>query len=67
MIQGVSVGDRASDGAFQVTENTRLGPGDFDEYRVSVPADPRLPNGGGCEQCGDYDVKLAFFGRGTLA
>jgi hypothetical protein len=62
----VSVGyNRNWDGTFQVTDNTLLGPNDFDEFCITVPADPRLPNGGGYEQCGYYDVKPALFGRGT--
>jgi Carboxypeptidase regulatory-like domain len=63
----VSVGyNRNWDGAFQVTDNTLVGPGDFDEFCITVPSDPRLPNGGGYEQCGFYDVRPALFGQGTL-
>jgi hypothetical protein len=34
-------------GNFQVTQVRGLTPADFDEYTVSVPADSRLPGGGG--------------------
>ena len=69
VVEGLSVAfgyNRNWSGAFQVTENTLVGPSDFDEYCVTAPADPRLPNGGGYEICGLYDVKPQFFGRGTL-
>ncbi|MGH9383344.1 MAG: carboxypeptidase regulatory-like domain-containing protein [Vicinamibacterales bacterium] len=63
----VSVGyNRNWDGAFQVTENTLLGPQNYDEYCITSPLDPRLPGGGGNEICGYYDVNPAFFGQGTL-
>lgn len=53
------------DGSFTVTENTALGPESFDEFCVTVPNDPRLPNAGQ-QQCGYYDVKQALFGQGQL-
>ena len=53
------------DGNFTVTENTLLGPANFDEFCVNVPNDPRLPNAGQ-QQCGYYDVQPQFFGQGTL-
>jgi len=53
------------DGSFTVTENTLLGPESFDEFCVTVPNDPRLPNAGQ-QQCGYYDVKPALFGQGQL-
>ena len=53
------------DGSFTVTENTLLGPQSYDEYCITVPNDPRLPNAGQ-QQCGYYDVKPALFGLGTL-
>lgn len=53
------------DGNFTVTENTLLGPESFDEFCVTVPTDPRLPNSGQ-QQCGYYDVKPQLFGQGTL-
>jgi hypothetical protein len=52
------------DGSFTVLENTVLGPESYDEYCITVPNDPRLPNAGQ-QQCGYYDVKPALFGLGT--
>ena len=42
---------------FTVTQNLAVSPGDFDQYCVTVPADSRLPGGGGNQLCGFYDVK----------
>jgi hypothetical protein len=53
------------DGSFTVTENTLLGPSDYDEFCITVPNDPRLPNAGQ-QRCGFYDVKPNLFGQGTL-
>jgi hypothetical protein len=53
------------DGNFVVTENTLYGAEAFDEFCVTVPTDPRLPNSGK-EQCGYYDINPQLFGRGTL-
>ena len=53
------------DGSFTVTENTLLGPSDYDEYCITVPTDPRLATSGQ-QRCGFYDVKPALFGQGTL-
>jgi hypothetical protein len=67
--QGLSVSagyNRNWDGSFQITENTLVGPQNFDEFCVTAPRDSRLPGGGGNELCGYYDVNPAFFGQGTL-
>lgn len=53
------------DGNFTVTENTSVGPSNFDEFCITVPNDPRLPNAGQ-QQCGYYDIQPALFGQGTL-
>lgn len=37
---------RTFDG-FTVTDNRALGPSDFDQFTITVPSDPRLPEGGG--------------------
>ena len=34
-------------GNFIVTDNLAVGPQDFDQFSVTAPVDPRLPNGGG--------------------
>lgn len=63
----VSIGyNHNSDGAWQVADNTLVGPNDFDEFCITVPSDPRLPGGGGNELCGLYDVKPELFGRGNV-
>jgi hypothetical protein len=46
------------------TENRLVTAADFDEFCITVPADPRLPrNVGGSQICGLYDVKPAKFGQ----
>ena len=54
---------RRVQGNFSITDNALVGPGDFDPYCVIAPSDPRLPNGGGYEVCGLYDVNPAKFGQ----
>lgn len=46
-----------------VTDNTLVGPGDFDTFCVTAPSDRRLPGGGGYEVCGLADIKPAKFGQ----
>jgi hypothetical protein len=53
------------DGSFTVTENTLVGPSNYDEFCITVPNDPRLPNPGQ-QQCGYYDIQPQFFSLGTL-
>ena len=48
---------------FQVTDNQLVTPGDFDHYCIASPLDPRLPGGGGQQQCGLYDINPSKFGR----
>jgi hypothetical protein len=43
-------------GNFSVTDNTLVGPQDYNSYCVSEPADARLPNGGGERICGLQDL-----------
>jgi hypothetical protein len=47
---------------FSVTDNVMVSPGDFDQFCLTLPADPRLP-GAGQPLCGFYDVKPNLFGR----
>ena len=53
-------------GNFRVTDNTLLAPEDFDQFSMTVPRDPRLPDGGGYTIDGLYDVKPAKFGQEQL-
>ena len=50
-------------GNFQATDNLSVTPGDFDPFCVTAPVDARLPNGGGYEICGLYDVVQAKAGQ----
>ena len=50
-----------------VQENLLWEPSHFKEYCVNAPVDPRLPDGGGYQMCGLYDVDRAVFGRGQSA
>jgi hypothetical protein len=55
---------RATGGTRQrVTDNLEVGPADYDEYCVTAPLDPRLPNGGGYQVCGLYNLKQEKFGK----
>jgi hypothetical protein len=47
---------RRSQGNFTATDNRLVTPNDFQEFCVTAPSDPRLPNGGGNQICGLYDV-----------
>ena len=47
----------------RVTDNILVTPSDFETYCVKAPADPRLPDGGGYDVCGLYDVIGAKFGQ----
>lgn len=64
LVQGLSVSagyNRNWDGNFVVTENTLVGPQNFDEFCITAPADSRVP-GGGNQLCGFYDIQPQFFG-----
>jgi hypothetical protein len=50
-------------GNFTVTDNRAVGSEDFDQFSLSVPADSRLPSGGGHVLRQIYDVKPAKFGQ----
>jgi hypothetical protein len=49
-------------GNFLVTDNLALAPSDFSAFSIPVPADPRLPGGGGTVLAGLYDVNPLKFG-----
>lgn len=48
---------------FLATDNTLVSPDDFSHYCITAPVDARLPQGGGYEICGLYDVNPTLFGR----
>ncbi len=50
-------------GGFLATDNLATTPADFDPYCVTAPRDSRLPDGGGTQACGLYDIKPAKFGQ----
>ena len=45
-----------------VTDNLKVTPSDFDQYCITAPTNPALPNSGQ-QLCGLYDVKPALFGQ----
>jgi hypothetical protein len=47
----------------RVTDNLLVTPDDYDPFCITAPKDPRLPDGGGYQVCGLYDIKPAFFGK----
>ena len=52
-------------GNWNVNDNVAIGPDDFDTFCATAPMDSRLPNGGGYEVCGLYDISKAARGQGT--
>jgi hypothetical protein len=46
---------------FTATDNIQVTPADYSPYCITAPIDPRLPNGGGYQLCGMYDVSPAKF------
>ena len=48
---------------FMATDNTLVTPADYSQYCITAPVDSRLPDGGGNQICGLYDVSPAQFGR----
>jgi carboxypeptidase family protein len=47
---------RRSFGNFQVSQNRAVSPADYSPYCVTSPLDPRLPDGGGQQICGLFDI-----------
>ena len=56
---------RRVQGGLTVTDNTSVTPADYDPFCVTAPKNANLPNGGGYQVCGLYDVKPAKFGVTT--
>ena len=56
---------RRAQGHFTTVDNLDVSPSDFQPYCVTAPADPRLPNGGGNQICGLYDIVPSKFGVAT--
>ncbi len=52
-------------GGQYVGNNVAVAPADYNPYCVTAPSDPGLPNGGGYEVCGLFDVAPARFGQVT--
>jgi hypothetical protein len=50
-------------GNHTITDNTLVGPADFNHYCITAPTDSRLPGGGGYQVCGLADVAPAKFGQ----
>jgi hypothetical protein len=48
---------------FTITDNLAVTAADFDQFSFIAPSDPRLPNGGGYEITGLYNVKADKFGQ----
>ena len=53
---------RRAQGHFTTTDNLDVAPGDFTPYCVTAPKDSRLPDGGGYQVCGLYDITPTKFG-----
>jgi hypothetical protein len=52
-------------GNFTATDNVLVAPADYSSFCVTAPRDPRLPEGGGNQQCGFADISSAKFGQVT--
>src|SRR5262249_41264882 len=54
-------------GGFSASQNTALASGtaDFQSFCVTAPLDSRLPDGGGYQICGLYDIVPTKFGQTT--
>src|ERR1700730_6258155 len=48
---------------FTQVDNLLVTPANYDQFCVTAPVDPRLPNGGGGPVCGLYDIKPSNFGQ----
>jgi hypothetical protein len=53
-------------GNFTVNDNIAVGASNYSPYCITSPVDARLPDGGGTQQCGLYDIDPALFGVGRV-
>jgi hypothetical protein len=61
---GLAVGYfHRSFGNLYVTDNTRIGPGDYDPFCVTAPVNSGLPGGGGNQICEYYDLDPTAVGK----
>jgi hypothetical protein len=64
---GVSVGYfRTWYGNIRVTNNVAVSASDFSPYCITAPLEPLLPNGGGNQVCGFYDLNPTKVGSSNL-
>ncbi len=50
----------------RVNDNTLVTASDYDPFCVTAPSDSRLPDGGGYQVCGLFDIKPAKFGQSDV-
>ena len=50
-------------GNFFVVQNLAVSPSDYNPYCITAPVDSRLPNGGGYQECGLYNISPSKFGQ----
>jgi hypothetical protein len=48
---------------FEINDNIRVAPADYDPYCITAPRDARLPDGGGQQICGLFDISPSKFGQ----
>jgi hypothetical protein len=53
---------RNTDSKNRVTDNVLVNPGDYDPYCITAPRHSDLPQGGGYQVCGLYNINQAKFG-----
>ena len=66
--QGMALGlgyYRTSWHNFTVTDNQLVTPSDYTPFCITVPVDPQLPNGGGNQLCGFYNINPNKFSSST--
>jgi hypothetical protein len=69
LISGFSVNGayiRRSYGNLLANVNTLVSPSDYSPFCVAAPVDPRLPDGGGNQLCGFYDINPNKLGQSNI-